>query len=215
MPVTKPAECSSMDGITDTEPGSKGRRLPMVPLTSLILPILLSAVIVFVASSIIHMLLPFHKADIRRFPQEDDVLDALRRFNLPPGDYGAPMPASMSDMKSPTYVERRTRGPVAFMTILPGAPPSMGKSLTLWFVYSIVVGLFAAYIAGRALGPGVQYLQVFRFVGASSFMGYSLALAQHSIWYGRNWGTTVRSMVDGLVYALLTAGTFGWLWPRG
>ena len=187
----------------------------MVPLTSLILPILLSAVIVFVASSIIHMLLPFHKADIRRFPQEDDVLDALRRFNLPPGDYGAPMPASMSDMKSPTYVERRTRGPVAFMTILPGAPPSMGKSLTLWFVYSIVVGVFAAYIAGRALGPGVQYLQVFRFVGASSFMGYSLALAQHSIWYGRNWGTTVRSMVDGLVYALLTAGTFGWLWPRG
>ena len=89
----------------------------------------------------------------------------------------------------------------------------MGKSLLLWFVYVVVVTIFAAYIAGRALGPGTHYLLVFRFVGASAFMGYSLALPQQSIWYRRNWGTTLLSMFDGLVYALLTAGTFGWLWP--
>jgi hypothetical protein len=34
-----------------------------------------------------------------------------------------------------------------------------------------------------------------------------------SIWYHRSWGTTLRYTVDGLVYALLTAGIFGWLWP--
>jgi hypothetical protein len=186
----------------------------MVPLTSLILPILLAAVLVFIASSVIHMLLPFHKGDIRRFAHEDDVLEALRRFNLQPGDYGVPMPASMADMKSPAFVEKRTKGPVAFVTVLPSGPPSMGKSLTLWFLYSIVVGLFAGYIASRALGAGADYLQVFRFVGTSAFMGYSLALLQNSIWWGRNWPMTTRSVVDGLVYALLTAGTFGWLWPR-
>lgn len=71
-----------------------------------------------------------------------------------------------------------------------------------------------AYIAGRALGSGANYLAVFRFAGASAFMGYSLALLQNSIWYNRNWGATVKSVFDGLVYGLLTAGTFGWLWPR-
>jgi hypothetical protein len=90
----------------------------------------------------------------------------------------------------------------------------MATPLLLWFLYSIVVSFFAAYIAGRALGPGASYLAVFRFVGAASFMGYSLALLQNSIWYKRNWGTTLKSVFDGLLYGLFTAGTFGWLWPR-
>jgi hypothetical protein len=55
---------------------------------------------------------------------------------------------------------------------------------------------------------------VFRLVGTAAFMGYSLALLQHSIWYKRNWGTTLKSVFDGLLYGLLTAGVFGWLWPR-
>jgi hypothetical protein len=160
------------------------------------------------------MVLPFHKNDIKRLPQEDEALEAIRRLKLPPGDYGAPLAASMADMKSPAFIEKRTRGPVLFMTVLPSGPPAMGTSLALWFLYSVIVSGFAAYIAGRALAPGVHYLSVFRFVGASAFMGYSLALMQNSIWWSRNWGMTLRSMLDGLLYALLTAGTFGWLWPR-
>jgi len=188
--------------------------MSLVPVISLLVPILVSAVFVFVASSVIHMVLPFHKNDLKRLPNEDAGLDALRGLNLTPGDYGSPLAASMGDMKSPTFIEKRTRGPVLFMTVLPSGPPSMGASLALWFAYSVIVSVFAAYIAGRALEPGVDYLSVFRFVGASAFMGYSLALMQNSIWWGRNWGMTIRSMIDGLLYALLTAGTFGWLWPR-
>jgi hypothetical protein len=90
----------------------------------------------------------------------------------------------------------------------------MASNLVLWFIYTVVVSFFAAYIAGRAVGPGSDYLVVFRFVGTTAFMGYALALPQNSIWYRRSWGTTLKSMFDGLVYALLTAGTFGWLWPR-
>ena len=186
----------------------------MVPLTSLLLPILVSAVIVFVASSIMHMLLPYHRSDLKKMANEDELLEALRRLNIPPGDYCAPHPGSPENMRKPEYVDKVSKGPIALMTIAPGAPPAMGPMLALWFVYSAVVSLFAGYIASRALGPGAHYLHVFRFVGTSAFMGYSLALAQHSIWYKRNWGTTLKSMFDGLVYGLLTAGTFGWLWPR-
>ena len=186
----------------------------MVCLLSLVIPILVSAVIVFVASSIIHMLLPYHRSDLRKLPKEDEVLEALRQFNIPPGDYVAPYAGSSAAMKKPDFIEKIKRGPLVLMTVAPGGSSSMSKSLFLWFLYSVLVSLFAAYISGRALGPGASYLAVFRFAGAAAFMGYSLALVQSSIWYRRNWGATLKSMVDGLVYALLTAGTFGWLWPR-
>ena len=186
----------------------------MVPVMSLAIPILVSAVIVFVASSIIHMVLPYHRNDLRKLPKEDDVLESLRRFNLSPGDYAAPHAGSPAGMKQPEFVEKMKKGPIVFMTIALGGPPSMATNLVLWFLYSIVVSFFAAYIAGLAVGPGADYLTVFRFVGSTAFMGYSLALLQNSIWYKRNWGTTLKSVFDGLVYGLLTAGTFGWLWPR-
>jgi hypothetical protein len=186
----------------------------MVPISWLWLPILLSAVIVFVASSIIHMLLPVHRSDYRRLPAEDEVMAALRRFNIPPGDYLVPCAGSMKEVGTPAFVEKMTRGPVAIMTVRPSGPPTMAKELVMWFAYCLVVGLFAAYITGRALGPGVHYLSVFRFAGCTAFIGYSLALWQSTIWFGRNWRTTLKSTIDGLVYGLLTAGTFGWLWPR-
>ena len=73
---------------------------------------------------------------------------------------------------------------------------------------------FAAYVAGRALQPGTDYLRVFQLIGATAFIGYSVALWQMSIWYSRAWSHTIKSTMDGLIYSLLTAGTFGWLWPR-
>jgi hypothetical protein len=186
----------------------------MVPLLSLALPILLAAVLVFIVSSVIHMLLPIHKHDLRPMPDEEKVQDALRPFNLAPGDYALPH-MDASTMKDPVKIERMTRGPVALVTVMPSGPPAMGASLVLWFLYSVLVGVFAAYLTGRALGPGASYLEVFRFAGASAFMGYSLALLQQSIWWHKNWAATLRSVADGLIYALMTAGAFGWLWPRG
>jgi hypothetical protein len=185
----------------------------MVPIMSLWIPILLSAVIVFVVSSIIHMLLPYHRKDFGKVPSEDRVMDALRPFNIPPGEYVLPNAGSPEAMKSPEFIEKANRGPVAFINIQPNGIPGMGKSLVQWFVYCAAVSFFAAYIAGRALEPGVQYLSVFRFVGATAFIGYAVALWQNSIWYRRPWSTTLKSTFDGLVYALFTAGTFGWLWP--
>ena len=185
----------------------------MTGLSALWLPILLSAVLVFVASSLIHMASPWHKSDYPKMANEEQVMDALRPLAIPPGDYFFPRPAGRADMQSPAFAEKIKRGPVAVMTVMPGYM-SMARNLSMWFVYILVMSGFAAYVAGRALPPGTVYLQVFRFAGATAFIGYSAALWQMSIWYHRAWGTTIKSTIDGLIYASLTAGMFGWLWPR-
>jgi hypothetical protein len=186
----------------------------MTGLAALWLPILLSAVIVFVASSVIHMATPWHKSDYPKLPNEDRVMDALRPLGIAPGDYMMPRPSSAQEMRSPEFAERMRRGPVVMMTVMPNGPGSMARPLVLWFLYSVVVGVFAAYVTGRALAPGTEYLRVFRFVGATAFLAYSAALWQMAIWYRRSLVTTIKSTIDGLLYALLTAGTFGWLWPH-
>jgi hypothetical protein len=117
-------------------------------------------------------------------------------------------------MKDPKFLEKFAQGPVLVMTVMKGGQVNMGPQLLQWFIYGIVIAVFAAYIAGRALGPGASYLQVFRFAGATTFIAYALGLWQDSIWYQRSWGTTLKNTFDALVYGLLTAGVFGWLWPR-
>jgi len=185
----------------------------MTPLTALWLPILVSAVFVFFASSIIHMVLKWHDADVRPLPDEAAFGNAVRPLGLPPGDYMIPRAKSTADMKSPEFLEKMRNGPVMLMTVMRNGQVSMGRSLGLWFVYLIVVSYFAAYIASRALAPGANYLEVFRFAGATAFIAYAVGLWQMWIWYHRSLGATIRSTIDGLIYALLTAGTFGWLWP--
>jgi hypothetical protein len=186
----------------------------MVSLGALWLPILLSAVIVFVASSIIHMLSPWHKNDYPRVPNEEGLRAALRPLAIPPGDYMVPRPESREQLRDPAFLEKVNQGPNLVLTVLPNGPFSMGTNLTQWFLYCVVISLFAGYVASRALPPGTDYMQVFRFAGTTAFLGYAAALWQMSIWYRRGWNITLKATVDGLIYALLTAGTFGWLWPR-
>lgn len=185
----------------------------MVPLASLWLPILISAVIVFVLSSIIHMVLPYHWNDFKRLPSEEKVLDALRALDIPPGEYMAPRPANRKDMSTPEFKAKLQQGPVLHATFWKYSG-GMATQLLQWFVYLLVVSLFSAYLTSRAVPAGAPYLEVHRFAGATAFMGYALALWQSSIWYKRPWSTTWKITFDGLLYGLMTGGTFGWLWPR-
>ncbi|HKD82359.1 MAG TPA: hypothetical protein VKH81_21900 [Candidatus Angelobacter sp.] len=185
----------------------------MTELTALWLPILLSAIIVFVASSVIHMFLKWHNNDVPKLPDEDKFTDAVRPLNIPPGDYIVPR-GTMEEMKSPAFDEKLKRGPIMLMTVMPNGSFAMGKKMLNWFIYILVVGVFSAYVAGRALPPGAHYLRVFRFAGVAAFLSYSVALWQMSIWWNRKWSTTILATLDGLIYACLTAGTFGWLWPK-
>jgi hypothetical protein len=186
----------------------------MPGLVSLWLPIVLSAVIVFVASSVIHMTPLWHKNDYPKMPREAEVLDALRPLAVPPGDYFIPRASGMKEMRSPEFKEKMKRGPVAVLTVMPNGEMAMGRSLVQWFAFLIVVGLFVAIVTCRTLPVGTPYPRVFKVAGTIAFMAYSLALCELSIWYRRSWSLTLKSAFDGLIYAALTAGTFGWLWPR-
>lgn len=183
----------------------------MVPILSLWLPILTAAVLVFVASSLIHMVLKYHASDYGPVPEEPRVAEALRP--LEPGQYAIPYASGIKEMNEPEYQEKMTRGPVALLTIVQRGPNKMGGTLAAWFGFALVVSIVAAYVTGRAVGPGADYTSVFRFAGTAAFIAYGLGHWPESIWFGRPWSTTLKNTVDGIIYALLTAGAFGWLWP--
>jgi hypothetical protein len=185
----------------------------MTPLSLLWLPILASAAIVFVASAIIHMAPLWHRRDYPAPPAQDRLQEALRPFDLPPGDYMLPRAASTEEMRSPEFMEKMRQGPVAILTVIPSGPWQMGQQLVQWFAFVLAVSVFSAYVAGRALLPGADYIEAFRFAGTTAFLSLGMGLWPMSIWYRRAWSLTLKGTLDALIYALLIGGTFGALWP--
>jgi len=189
----------------------------MTPLSALWLPIVLSAVIIFVASSIMHMLLPYHRSDYKQLPDEDKSRSALRATGLACGLYIFPY-GTHKDMNTPAMVEKYNQGPVGMMIVFKNGPPFMPKFLGLWFGYCLLIGFFVAYVAAHTMGaqtfaPHMQYLAVFRIVGSAAFLAFGLGPLANVIWKGYPWVFVIKEVIDGLIYALLMAGTFGWLWP--
>lgn len=180
----------------------------MTTLAALWLPILLSAVFVFLVSSVIHMALPIHKNDYRKLPDEDRILGALRG-TVPAGQYRFPWAGSMKECSTPEMQAKFAQGPVGTLVVMGGM--QIGKSLGQWFAFCLVVGVFVAYLTGLARGPGAT--DVFRFASAVAFLAHALSGVCDSIWKGVSWSTTAKFGFDGTVYALVTGATFAWLWP--
>lgn len=185
----------------------------MVYLTALWLPILTAAVLVFVGSALIHMVLPFHRGDYAELPEEHELRRAMREAGVEPGQYHFPHVGSPREFKEPEMVRRFEEGPVGFMVVQPSGAPEMGRHLAQWFVYCVVISTMVAYLTGRTLGPGTECLEVFRVSGTAAVLAYAGAVPIRSIWFGHAWSSTLKHVFDGVVYGLLTAGTFGWLWP--
>jgi hypothetical protein len=186
----------------------------METLSGLWLPIVLSAVLLFVASSLIWNVLAAHKWHIKALPDEAGALEALGKQGLTPGQYAFPYTADPKAMKEPAFVEKLTKGPVGLLIVRPSGPIVMGKFLSLWFVYLLFVSAFVAFVTGQALPFGAEYMRVFRVAGSVAVAAYSLGQIPNAIWWGRPWKSAWKEVIDGIVYGLLTAGTFGWLWPR-
>jgi len=176
------------------------------------LPILLSAIAVFIVSSIIHMVLGYHDNNYKKLPDEDAFLDQVGKLDIPPGEYMYPFCAGHKDMQSEGYIDKLNKGPVGLMTAMPKGPFTMGKNLINWFIYSIIVGIFSAYIAMQSLTVDSSFRLVMHTVAIASFSGYALGLIQDSVWYNRAWSTTLKLVFDGLLYALATGAVFAWLW---
>jgi hypothetical protein len=186
----------------------------MVPLGALWLPILVSAILVFAVSSILHMVLKYHSRDFVKLPNEDAVRAAIRSGNPEPRMYVIPYIGDYKELKKPEVEQKFVEGPVAVLTVRKPGAYAMGPSLAQWFVFSLVIAYFAGYVASRTVQPGSDYLHVFRVVGTVAFLGYAGGAIPPSIWMGKPWSITVKDIIDGLIYGLVTAGSFGWLWPR-
>ncbi|MHB8405487.1 MAG: hypothetical protein ACYDCJ_08705 [Gammaproteobacteria bacterium] len=186
----------------------------MISLAHLWLPILLSAVGVFIASSILHMVLKFwHMPDYHGFLNENEVAAAIRKGNPAPGMYMLPM-CKMEDMKKPETQEKFKQGPVGMLFLRPAGAPGMAKNLVQWFVFCLLVSYFCAYLAGSTLAGGTDGMQVFRVVGTAGIMAYAFGSLPMGIWYGQPWKAVAKDVIDGLIYGLATAAIFAWLWPK-
>ncbi len=184
----------------------------MITFADLWLPILVSAVFVFVASSLIHMALQIHKGDYEKLPNEAAFLDSLRKAGVRPGQFMFPCPGSMKEMGSAEMQAKFQQGPVGSMVVRPSGPPFMGKALGQWFAFCLVVAVFVAYLS-KPLGHGAEGMVVFRRAGIAAVLGYAFSSVTDSIWKGVKWGTTLKFIFDGIVYAIVTGATFAWLWP--
>jgi hypothetical protein len=185
-----------------------------ISLLQLWLPILLSAVCVFAASSLIHMVVKWHASDYRALSNEEEVRAAIRKGNPAPGQYVLPHCGDMKDMAKPDMQKKYQDGPVAMLMVSPNGLPAMGSALGKWFLFALLVAFMAAYIASRSLVPGTHYLQVFRLVSVVSFLAYGFGGIPNAIWMGKPWGSVVKDLADALLYGLLSGGVFGWLWPH-
>lgn len=183
----------------------------MVAWSELFVPIALAVVLVFFASSVIHMVVKWHQPDYRKLPDEAAARMAMK--GLPPGEYIVPHCLDPKQMAEPEMKRKIEEEPS--LTIYSRAPGQMqmGPFLGKWVLYTLAISFMVAYIARAVLPPGTEYLKVFQIIGATAWLAYSWQGPSDSIWKGKPWSATARYWVDGLVYASLTAGAFAWRWP--
>ncbi len=186
----------------------------MVPFGALLLPIVLSAALVFIVSSMVHMVLRYHASDYHKLPNEDAVRAALQAAKPEPGQYVIPHASNMKEMQTPEMKQKYAEGPVAMLSLKAPGEHRMNACLAQWFVFTLVISAMVAYVAAHAIPPGTPYLSVFRIAGTVAWLGYAGGQLPAAIWMGKPWSVAWKDVFDGLLYGLVTGGAFGWLWPR-
>lgn len=183
-------------------------------LANLWLPILVATVLCFIASALIWMIAPHHKKEWPPVPGQDDLIATLRKHNVGQGNYMFPH-ADRSDKTAFEAASKQwAEGPAGVLYIFPKGKLNMGKMMALQFVYFLLVNTLVALADSRVIGNAAVYLYVFKFTALLAFMAHSLGTVPEAIWFGRPWKSIVLQGVDSLIYAGLTAGTYGWLWPK-
>lgn len=184
-------------------------------ITELWMPILVAAVGVFIASSLIHMVFKWHNSDYRKLANEDEVRAAIRASSPAPGQYALPHCTDMKQMAAPEMQRKFAEGPIAFVVLKPAGPPNMAPMLGQWFVMNLVVAALAAYIASKTLlvMPST-FLGVCREVGVITFLAYAGGSVSGGIWMGKPWGSVAKEALDAIIYGVVSALAFAWLWPH-
>jgi len=186
----------------------------MNALLTLWLPVLLSAVAVFVISSLIHMVIKWHASDYRGFSNEDAVRDAIRAGNATPGKYVMPHCNDMKEMGSEAMQKKYRDGPVGHIILAAPGVPNMGKHLGLWFLWSLIVAAVSAYLAARVFGLGHAHVSgAAKLIGVVTFISHGFGTVQDSIWMSRSWSSSAKYLLDAALYGVASGFVFLWLWP--
>jgi len=186
----------------------------MNALISLWLPILLSAVVVFIISSLIHMVIKWHAPEYKGFANEDAVRAAINAGNPSLGQYVLPYCKDMKALANETMQKKFQEGPVGFLRLGPKGGHNMGKSLGIWFLFSLAVSAVAAYLAVRIYGLEPMFVRSpAKLIGAVAFIAYGFGGIPESIWMARPWTSTAKYLLDAALYAAGTGATFYFLWP--
>lgn len=185
----------------------------MNDLAQLWLPIIASSVLVFVASSLIHMVFKWHNSDYRKLANEDEVMAAIRAASPTPGQYVMPHCIEMKATGEESMQKKFRDGPVGFLTLRKSGPPSMGASLVQWFLLVLVIATIAACLAMQCYGLHGDAHRAGHLVGMVSLLAYACGGVQAGIWMGKPWGSVAKDLLGALIYATVSALTFMWLWP--
>jgi hypothetical protein len=185
----------------------------MNDLPQLWLPILVTAVLIFIASSLIHMVIKWHNADYKKLSNEDAVLAAIRSGTSAPGQYIMPYCSDMKEMQNETMKQKYIDGPIGIMTIRKNGVPAIGGMLIQWFVFSVVVAALAGLLALQSFGLGADHHRAGHLVGMVSLLTYFGGSVQMAIWMGKPWSAVFKDLIDSLIYATISALVFMWLWP--
>lgn len=176
-------------------------------------PVLLGGFVAWMASALIHMALKYHNSDYRQLSNEDALRSALRSAKPGMGVHSVPYCGDMGQLQDEAMQAKFREGPVALVTVFPNGLPNMGKLVGQQLLHFVLGCALVAYCATLALGPGAAYMTVFRFVSTAGFLTFGWAVIPFSIWYGHSWASTAKYLLDALVYGLVVAGCFAWLWP--
>lgn len=186
----------------------------MLSLAQLWLPVVVSAVAVFFASFMLHMVLKWHKADYKPLPNEEEVRAALRSSANAPAQYMVPYVADPKTFKDTAVAQKFIDGPLALIAIRKPGPPAMGPFLGQWFALNVLVAVIAGYLESKTVPASASFLAICRPVSLVTFMAYGMGSIIDSIWLGRPWSNTVRDLIDAFIYGLITALAFAFLWPH-
>ncbi len=184
-----------------------------MPFGSLWLPVVVSAVAVFIVSSIVHMVLKYHKADYKKLSDEDSVRQAVGKLGLGPGLYMMPHCADPSQMKDPAVLKKYEEGPVGYLTVMRNGMPKLGGYLLQWFLFCFLVSFVTGYLARHTLPSDADCVMILRLTATVAFMGYGFGYIQDSIWKAIPWSNSLRGLLDAVLYAVTTGAVFCWLWP--
>ncbi len=185
----------------------------MSALTTLWTPIIATAIGIFVASSLIHMVFKWHLSDYRPLANEDAVRAALGAGTPTPGLYVVPYCTDMKEMGSESMMKKLNDGPNAYITVRPNGMPSMGVILGQWFLLTLVVAAIVAVVTAIAVAPGAaNAASAGQLAGMITFLAYLVGSVCNAVWMGKSWGSTAKDALDAAIYGAITGVIFLKLW---